>query len=126
MPAPLPDDSVNLPQTHALRDAAELSVVVAVLMLVIYLVVAYFVELAVWLMPVGLEARIARGLIEQLDTELERGRDRQHAELGELVRRLGDRVQRHRLSSFEDVVEQTHVMSQFFLCLQPHPMREAL
>jgi predicted Zn-dependent protease len=52
----VPDDSPNLPDTHPLRDAVTLVAGMAAVLLAISVAIAYFVELAVWMLPYEFEA----------------------------------------------------------------------
>lgn len=61
----LPDERVNLPDTHPLADAATLITGVVGVALVVFAVIAYFVEIAIWMLPVETEASIAAELWPQ-------------------------------------------------------------
>lgn len=58
----VPDDKVNLPKTHPLAEAAQLIAAIAALGLLAFLLIAYFVELALWLLPHDAEVELARDL----------------------------------------------------------------
>ncbi|MDD9943274.1 MAG: M48 family metallopeptidase [Myxococcales bacterium] len=57
-----PDDSVNLPKSHPLRNAAELVLGVGALVLVASLLVTYFVDIAVAVIPYEAEAEFSSRL----------------------------------------------------------------
>lgn len=55
----LPDDRVNLPDSHPLADAAQLIAAVAALGLLAFVAIAFFVDAVLWLLPPQTEAELA-------------------------------------------------------------------
>ena len=83
----LPDAKVNLPSSHPLSDAAQLIAGVAGIGLVLFALIAYFVELALWLLPHESEAELAQTLwpMEAAATEQDERQQRLQALLDALA-----------------------------------------
>lgn len=85
----LPDDSPNLPDTHPVREAATLMAAMGGVLVALFVLIGYFVELTVWMLPYEFEAAMLEGWatrasfaegsddlearLQELTTELARG-----------------------------------------------------
>ncbi len=84
----LPDDSVNVSDTHPLKEAATLVLGMLVLSTVVFIGIAFFVELAVPLIPIEMEAKFFGAGWGSVTSEMEEEEIRQAEEVQALLERL--------------------------------------
>ncbi len=84
----LPDDSVNVSDTHPLKEAATLIFGMIAVSTIVFIGVAFFVEIAVPLIPIEMEAKLFGSGWDRITSDMEEEENQQAEEVQALLDRL--------------------------------------